>query len=91
MAMTIAHFPFVRTLEGFESEAQVLDRSDLAPGSGNLSLGHKPRLDAGAKPLGGNGSIRNSSSTESAPASAGGEPCLSLPVRFAVALPARWL
>ena len=52
---------------------------------------HKQRLGAGSKPPAGNGSIRNSSSPESSPASAGGEPCLSSPVRFAVALPARWL
>jgi hypothetical protein len=54
-------------------------------------MGRKPRLDTGVKPPAGNGSIRNSSSPESSPASAGGEPCLSSPVRFAVAMPARWL
>ncbi|MFN9630385.1 MAG: ATP-binding protein [Cyanobacteriota bacterium] len=38
MALTIAHFPFVRTLEGFEFEAQPsIDPGKIPPVSGKLS------------------------------------------------------
>jgi hypothetical protein len=53
MAMSIAHFPFVRTLEGFDFEAQPSARPRAAPGACHRPLDSQWRCDSPARSTGG--------------------------------------